>query len=357
MADNGRPRRVLAVKLADLGDILLCEPALRSLRVAFPHARIDVLVPPTSAQLVPLLDPTYQTIAFPKQMFDDAGAFMSPTNVRTALRLARSLRRVRYDRVVFFHHLTTPGGARKFRLLAAAIGRSQTFGLDNGRGKFLKHAVSDCGFGMRHESEYMLAVAHLAGGAEVSPFPRFPLGSIDTSIRVPESFVAIFPVTGAYSDAREWHPERFAELAEQLRATGLDIVVLGAADASTAAQRIVDAVPNTLDLTGKTSIPQLAGVLTRAEVVVGGDSFIGHLAAAVGRPVVSIFGPSNSAAWRPCAPRSEARVVRADIPCAPCLYSGYSLGRRYGCPTRTCLDLVTVAMVKEGVMAALGAAK
>src|SRR4051794_26754166 len=55
VSSANRPPRMLVVKLADLGDLLLSEPALRSLRDAYPTARIDLLVPPTSATLVPLL--------------------------------------------------------------------------------------------------------------------------------------------------------------------------------------------------------------------------------------------------------------------------------------------------------------
>ena len=68
------PRRVLVVKLADLGDVLLSEPALRSLRQGYPDARIDVLTTPHAAELLPLLDPELVAIPFAKELFDKASA-------------------------------------------------------------------------------------------------------------------------------------------------------------------------------------------------------------------------------------------------------------------------------------------
>ena len=96
-----------------------------------------------------------------------------------------------------------------------------------------------------------------------------------------------------------------------------------------------------------------------------GDSFIGHLAAAVGTPVISIFGPSNADAWRPAgsvnardsrAPNGTSIVVRHDLPCEPCMYTGFRLGRPAGCPDRTCLKLVTTTDVESAVSRVLGAA-
>jgi ADP-heptose:LPS heptosyltransferase len=218
------PRRILVVKLADLGDLLLCEPALRSLRAAYPAAQLDLLASPASAALVPLLGhDAINVITFPKQLFDDPRGLLDPRHAMLPARLAWRLRRARYDQFVLLHHLTTPFGARKFRALAATCGAPHVAGLDNGRG---------------------------------------------------------------------------------------------------------------------------------AEAVAGGDSFIGHLAAALDRPLVAIFGPSNDDAWKPYgATRADddvtARrlVVRQDLPCAPCFYTGFALGRPAGCPTRSCLTTLPVARV------------
>lgn len=356
--DEIHPGRVLVVKLADLGDLLVCEPALRSLRTAFPDARIDVLVAPGSVELARLLGHDLTVLAFPKSAFDSLPRAMHPRAVARAAGLAMSLRQARYEIVVILHHLTTRAGAMKFRALARATRARSIIGLDNGRGQFLTASALDRGFGARHEAEYMLDVAIAAGGSLVDAAPQFDRRQAVEPPGLPARFAAIFPVTGAYSSARTWPPERYASVAASLARSGTPVVVVGADDAHDAAHTIRHACPEALDLTGNTTLTQLAGVVGRADVVIGGDSFVGHLAAALGRPVVSVFGPSNSDAWRPFPGASETRrvVVRSGLPCEPCLYTGYSLGRPAGCPDRTCLGMVTAGSVVAATNAAMEAA-
>jgi heptosyltransferase-2 len=353
---------VLAVKLADLGDLLLCEPALRALRAAWPICRIDVLTPPSSSELVPLLDERLASIEFPKGLFDSWERALSPRAMRSAARLALRLRAARYDLILFFHHLTTTAGARKFGLLAAAAGARETGGLDNGRGSFLDQRIIDRGFGAMHEVDYMLAVATNAGGVPVDPRPRLPERSVDRRAVPTSPYAVLFPATGSYAPARAWMTDRYATVAAWLDTRGLLPVVVGGADARAAARTIRSAVPSTLDLAGRTSLSETAGVVADARVVIGGDSFVGHLAAALDRPLVSIFGPSNSDAWRPYTavpahryPNSggSSLVVRHPLPCSPCIYTGHGLGRPAGCPARTCLDLVSTADVIAATQRAL----
>jgi ADP-heptose:LPS heptosyltransferase len=73
------------------------------------------------------------------------------------------------------------------------------------------------------------------------------------------------------------------------------------------------------------------------------------MAAAVGTPVVTVFGPSNDRAWRPLT----GRVVAADLPCRPCFYRDFQTGFREGIPPRDCLALVTPRMVARVVLQVL----
>jgi heptosyltransferase-2 len=358
--------KILAVKLADLGDLLLTEPGLRSLRQGFPDARIDVLTTPRAEPLLRLLDPGPSPILFDKAAFDSLGQARAGSAL-AAGRLAARLRAAHYDRVVLFHHLTTARGAMKFRALAATAGAALVAGLDNGRGAFLTHPVLDRGFGERHEAEYMLDVAIAAGGQAVDPRPRIEAPPARTPVALPDRFIVLAPVSGPHSRAREWPLGRFVELAGNLTHNGHAVTVVGGADAAHAGEAIRTGAgrASVIDLTGKTSIPQLAGVLGQARLVIGSDSFPAHLAAALATPVLTIFGPSNHAAWAPygslaagdfdVAQPGAGIVVRADLPCSPCLYTGYELGRREGCPRRTCLTAIDSNQVFRAAMELLGA--
>lgn len=354
------PERILAIKLADLGDVLVTEPALRSLRTAFPNARIDVLTTPTAAGLVPYLGDSYNVLTFPKHEFDSPRSLMRPGHALRLTRFGRSLRAARYDTVAVFHHLTTPAGALKFRALARATGAATVAGLDNGRGTFLTHRAVDLGFGKRHSVEYMLDVARQLGGATVDPQPTLcgtPKRKSSFNSAMPEQYAAIFPTTGPFAPGRNWPATSFAALARRLAKEGLTPVVLGGHDATDAAHLVVSQAPNAVDLTAKTSLGDVIRIVQNARVTITGDSFPGHLADALGTPVVSIFGPSNHRAWSPhgamqsgSGRASTSIVLRHEVPCSPCLYTGYRLGRPNGCPVRTCLHSVT----PDDVMSAVG---
>src|SRR5215475_7111029 len=102
--------RILAVELADIGDLILTTPALAALRETYPTAQIDML---TTAHAAPILDGTglvNQIILFNKFAFDRPTDLLRPANLLEGWRLAQKLRGGHYDAVLIFHHLTTRFG-------------------------------------------------------------------------------------------------------------------------------------------------------------------------------------------------------------------------------------------------------
>ncbi len=206
-------KRILAVKLADMGDLLTITPALQALREAHPAARIDLLVPPRPAGLLkdaPYID---RIITFDKLAFDSLRGLLDIRGVaKTAAFLAR-LRASCYDGMAIFHHYTTRWGTLKFAALSLASGSRVRAGIDNGRGRFLTHRVRDEGFGAMHEVEYWLSVAALLGANTMSGWrSRIPVGEDDkTAAQSLLSYfgkeratplLAIHSGAGAYSLAR-----------------------------------------------------------------------------------------------------------------------------------------------------------
>ena len=101
-----------------------------------------------------------------------------------------------------------------------------------------------------------------------------------------------------------------------------------------------------LDITGcRHKLPQLANVIASADLFIGAESGVMHLAAAVGTPVIAIFGPGNPDAWGPWNPDGKVAVLRSAPECSPCSYVGHEVGLRDGCPARTCMRLITPAQV------------
>ena len=362
---SAMPERILVVKLADLGDALLATPAIRGLRRRFPEARIEVLTAPAGAEILRLCPDVDEVIVFDKRAFDSPSGLLRPRGAAGLARLGLRLRRRNYARVVLLHHLTSRFGAAKYRALCLASGAPIRAGLDNGRGDFLTHRTLDYGYGGRSELAYGLAVIATLGAEPEDPAPalavpeaaRQEAHALLRAEGVAGPYLVIHPSVGSYAPVRNWSPARLGQVAARLATeTGLPIVVVGAAEARATAD-VAEREVRGVDLVGRTSVPQLAALLEGAALVIGSDSGVQHLAAAAGAPVLTIFGPSNqdawlpydSVIWQPGQPLPESRrvVVRAGIPCSPCLYTGYALGRRDGCGRPTCLALVTVEMVTQ----------
>src|SRR5579871_4022523 len=350
---------MLVVKLADLGDLLTATPAMRALRRRFPTTEITALVTPHSAPLLAHNDALDRIMTFPKALFDQPRRLLHPSSaVRAAaqiIQLTARLRAARFDTVILLHHLTTRGGTAKYRALIGATGAPVVAGLDNGRGSFLTQRVADLGFGGRHEVEYWLEVARSVGANPHDEPLELHFTEAERAQAANEwrlhglgaRVAAIHPGSGRFSIARRWPAERFASVADALARDGLQIaIVAGPEDGDTvsAMQHAMHAaVSAIIDVP---SPRRLASMLQQAVLFVGNDSGVMHMAAAVGVPVVAVFGLSNDRAWGPY-PLSAHRVVRLDLPCSPCLYVGHELGTPAGCPARTCLvDLPPAAVIQ-----------
>jgi heptosyltransferase-2 len=139
----------------------------------------------------------------------------------------------------------------------------------------------------------------------------------DAGARLGNVRIAIAP-GAAFGAAKCWSADRFAALAERLQAEcGADVILFGSASDGGMASRISAKMRHApLDLAGKTSIEELPALLAACQLFVGNDSGAMHVAAAVGVPVVAIFGPTNPEGTAPLTPRCT--VVRRAVFCSPC---------------------------------------
>jgi len=349
------PRRILVVKLSDIGDVLTATPALHALRESFPAACLEALVPPNSAPVLaesPLVD---DVIVFDKFQYDRPTDALRPSSLADLLRFARGLRRRRYDCLVILHHLTTRWGTLKYAALTLISGAKVRVGLDNGRGWFLTHRARDGGFGARHEAEYWLDAVGTIGAVTEDTSLEMAIGAEDeafandqipmTESQTPRPVVAIHPGSGGYSLARRWPAGGFARVADALaERLGTRIVLVGTpADGVSQVASLMRS--EAVNLEGKTTLGQLAAILKRCDLFIGADSGVMHLAAAVGTPLVAIFGPSNHRAWGPWPRDGRQVILRADLPCSPCSYVGYNVGQREGCQAMTCMKAITAETV------------
>jgi heptosyltransferase-2 len=307
------------------------------LRETYPTAGIDLLTTPSAAGVAPrnLVD---EVLTVPRTLL------ASPADFRGLARLLIRLRHARYDAIAFLHHLTLASGVLKYRLLAAATAAPVVAGLDNGNGVWLTHRVPDGGFGAVHEVVYGLRVAAALGArspdlglaAQCSDADWEHAAHLLASLS-PGPRVAIHPGSGGYSLARRWDPANWATVADSLVAgAGAQVILVGTP--ADGADEVLKAMRHpAVDLSGRTSLPQLAALLGQCDLFLGADSGVMHLATAMGVPVVALFGPSNHLAWGPWTPIGRSAVVRLGLRCSPCSYVGHRVGQRDGCWHRSCM--------------------
>jgi heptosyltransferase-2 len=385
---------ILVVKLATIGDLLLATPALRALRETYPHARIDLLVTPASAGLLDGWELIDRVIMLDKYLFDYPQQLLkNPRNLLRLRPLWHNLRDGDYDAVLLLHHLTLFFGRLKHQVLMRATGAKWRVGLDNGHGWFLNVRVKDNGFGAMHEADYNLEVAKAAGATTNDKRLTVPISveerkqarqliyEIDhqnvvaglaparspTNIEQPlikRPIIAMHPGSGGYSTARRWAPERFAQLADTLfHDAGGQLILMGGPEETELHRQIIELMQSGMPVrsfAGKGNIRVAAAILEQADLFVGNDSGLMHMATAVGTPTVGIFGLTNSDAWGPYIggePGQQAVVVKLNLPCMPCFYRGHDLGTPEGCMTRDCLAMLGVDPVATAARRLLGVSR
>ncbi len=139
---------------------------------------------------------------------------------------------------------------------------------------------------------------------------------------------AVIAPGASYGPAKRWAPEGFAEAARHLREThGLATVLAGAGEDREAAEGVAALEPGVASAVGRTDLPALVGLLAGAAVVLSNDSGVMHLAAALRRPTVAVFG-STSPVWT-SASAPWVTNLYAGYPCSPCFRRTCAIG--YGC--------------------------
>ena len=314
MASNPSVRpRILILKPSSLGDIIHALPTVQQIRQQYPQAHLAWLVNTAFTSLLKHCPVINEIIPFPRHEY------------RRLPALIRRLRQADYDLVVDLQGLLRSG------LLAALTGAPRRIGLSDAReGAGLFHNEIISVPRIHAVNRYLRAAVHLGGGT--TPV-EFPLGLAPE--RTTDGYVAIN--ASARWETKLWGDDKFADLIRQLPKER--IILTGSA---AEAERIGRLAHGCRNLAGKTDLFELAQWYQRCAVVVTNDSGPMHLAAAVGTPVVAIFGPTDPSLTGPYG--SGHAVLRAAVPCAPCFK-----GQCRNSDPMVCMKQVSVAEVLAAV--------
>ena len=288
-------------------------PAIADVRRASPGATIAVAARPPVAPLFGLVPGVNAVVTLERRGWASLGADLAAGSFDTALLLPNSMHAA---------------------LAAVRAGIPERWGYrTDWRGPLLTKAIyPPAGL---HQAEYYQQLVHGLGFPNGSMIPLLPVAAAarDAATTLMRSagwdgrspIVAIAP-GAAFGGAKRWPPVRFAALATELAADGIVTTMIGsAADRPTAAE-ILAAAPRVIDLTGKTDLATLAGVLASVRTLVTNDSGAMHLAAAVGTRVTALFGPTDERHTRPLGDGHD--VIIGAAWCRPCMLRECPLDHR-----------------------------
>jgi lipopolysaccharide heptosyltransferase I len=329
------PRRILLIKPSAIGDVVHALPILNLLRRKWPDAHIAWVLTPACANLLdghPLLN---EVILFERGRF--GRGWREPAAAKGLVTFMKHLRRGEFDLVVDLQGLFRSGW------MAWETRAPVRIGFANAREfapLFYTHRV-DVGPGEQHAVErYLQVTAALGCGA--GPV-EFPFHVTDDDRQQVSEFTGPYAVLipGTNWLTKRWPVERFAALVKPLRDRfGLKTLVAGSPGEAELARQVSGGI----NLAGKTTLRQLVALLQRAALVVANDSGPMHIAAALGRPLVTPFGPTNPLRTGPYR-RADA-VIRLAMPCSPC----YSRA----CSHQSCLQWLGVEPVLALAEAQMG---
>jgi len=323
--------RALVIKLRHHGDVLLAAPVLGALKAHAPAMEVDALAYDDTA---PMLEghPALSNLFVVGRRWKEEGPLR---RVGVEWELFGKLRARQYGLIV--HLSEHPRGAWLARSLGA---RYSVAPVVPGRGAFWQGSFTHFYpvAKRRHQVELNLDALRRIG---IQPAPGerkvtfVPGAEAERKIGtlVPHgNFVQLHPASRWRFKC--WPAEKNAELADRLAADGHRVVITAAPEASE--RQFVDEIlgkakSKPLNLAGQLSIKELGALAARARLFVGVDSMPMHLAAAMGTPVVALFGPSGEEEWGPW--NVPHRVVTSTHSCRPCGYDGCGGGKVSECLT------------------------
>jgi len=337
---------ILIVKLSAIGDVVHALPFLESLRKRFPWATIDWVVEEASSQLVEGHPAVNRVIVSRRKYWQkniikkDASTIL----LNQIINFIRELRSCRYDLVVDLQGLLKSGvlvglsnGNRKIGMSESREGASFFLNERPIPVNYDQHAIDR----NLKVAEYLgCDVTERTGRITVSESDRQAIDQVLESDGIENKpLIAINPM--AKWPTKLWSSERFAVLADRIRdKLGCEIVFTGSHRDRPVIRRIAQMMTRSpLDLSGRTSLRELAYLYTRCRLLVTTDTGPMHMAAAMGCSVVALFGPT--APWRTGPYGDGHKVVRADAECSPCF--------KRRCRHMTCMKEIGVEQVFEGV--------
>lgn len=313
-------KRILLIKLRYIGDVILSTPLLPILRKRFPESSLTFLVNPGTETVLsgnPYLE---KIMVLPREGWGKQ------------FECYQALRQARFDGVVDL----TDGDRSAFLTYWTGAGIRLGFNRENRwRGKLYTHVLPSA-YGSMHMVDYHAQALSALGISDPVGNPELYLRPDDhdqgdhlmASLQIGHAPLVLLHPLARYVN-KAWPLERFAALADWLADQGAVVVLIGHQQEVLIGQQIINltrSMPR--NVMGQTRLLQLAAVMKRSALFIGNDGGPMHMAAAVGCPVLGLFGPSDPHVW---GPRGEkVSVIYKGLDCEKCFHHGCARGEE-GC--------------------------
>lgn len=332
------PNRILIIKPSSLGDVATTLPVACDLKRTYPNAEIDWLIHPALTALLQGHDAIAEAIPFERKRL--ASWWYKPSATGMFRQLLRKLRSKKYDLVIDAQGLFRSAFLSRYTGAKLRIGfanaregatvfYNRKVKLPDGGKKMIavdrmRALLEPLSINTTSKAEFRLPIQSEAAAKIASLLPQSP-------------FAAIIP--GARWDTKRWSAEGYAEVTRRLKSLNLSAVLLGSPDEKPICDQIAASLSDTpvTNLAGTTNLDEMIAILARANLILGNDSGPLHVAIALGKPCVAIYGPTAESFVGPYGQLDN--VIRHNVECHPC--------RLRTCDHHSCMKGVTVEMVWE----------
>ena len=332
---SSSPERILVVRVGALGDTLMATPLLRRLHELHPRAEIDFFCSRLASPLLEL-NPHLSNL------FALRGRNWPLWLSLEKQRLVRSLRARDYDFSVLLE------SAPRYRALLERAGLKSIRSFAEVPFDASRHAiVNNLRAGGIRDPETGALDMELA----LSPGDETAAGRILASF--PRPLVGVHIGWGPRGRKRNqaqrlrgWSHAGFVELIRRIRSRNdVGVVLTGSSEDAADTANICRQVPDgrVRSIAGQTGVRELAAVIKRLDLLISVDSGPCHMAAAVGTPLVVLWGPGRLEQTRPVSSTTPIRIVRQAVPCAPC----QSTPMQKTCRRNLCMEQITPGEVFE----------
>lgn len=357
-------KKYLIINPFGIGDVLFTTPVIRAIKEASPDSIIGYWC---NERVAPLLkaNPAINRVfslsrGDLKKVFQDS----IPDGIKRALGLFFAIRKERFDICLDFSL------DHRYSLVAKLAGIKKRAGFNyKNRGRFLSDKIDTDGYCSRHMVEYYLGLLRLIG---IPPHSSVRAGLHNLELHIPQGskarikalfsslgiggadlIVGIAPGAGESwgkdASIKHWPAVKFAQLSDKIiEALKAKVLILGSSAEKPIADVIVNIMKNKpIDLTGRTTLEELAAAIDNLDILIANDGGPLHMAAALGKKTVSFFGPVSPKVYGPYpADAKRHAVLNKGLECSPC----YSEFRLTGCSNnRECLKSISVREAMSAV--------